>query len=91
MMGVDKCWPCNSRTNTGRMNIQNCKNDSARVIKKKKKLVVRFSLSQRFFSDFFQNRISESFLPFFPSVTVVIVSSLSSQNTRTSAQARREE
>lgn len=28
-MGVDECWPCNLRTNAGRMKFKNCINDGA--------------------------------------------------------------
>lgn len=84
-MGVDECWPCNLRTNTGRITFKNCINDGAGGIIKKENRVVRFTQTLQIQ----QNCISNSISLFFPpSVTVVIISFLSSQNTRTKGGRR---
>lgn len=83
MMGVDECWPCNLRTNAGRMKFKNCINDGAGGIIKAENKSSKIQLVARILF-----RVSRIVLasPFFPPfVTVVIISFLSSQNTRTKA------
>lgn len=86
MMGVDECWPCNLRTNAGRMKFKNCINDGAGgIIKaenKSSKIQLVTQILFRFSRIVFPFNCVSLFPPF---VTVVIISFLSSQNTRTKA------
>lgn len=83
MMGVDECWPCNLRTNAGRMKFKNCINDGAGGIIKAENKSSKIQLVAQILFRF--SRIVFPVAPPPPFVTVVIVSFLSSQNTRTKA------